>query len=147
VIVLDASVLIAHLDERDALHSRAEAALTDNASHPLTASPLTVAEVLDGPARVGRTDDAIGVLRALGITEVPFPEDASRRLAELRARTGLKLPDCCALLAADAASADAVLSFDDRLRGRSNPARLPDRLRTASGGQSEMTVNVAPSRR
>ena len=116
MIVLDASVLIAHLDERDALHSRAETALMDNASLPLAASPLTVAEVLVGPARVGRADDAIGVLRALGITEVPFPEDASTRLADLQARTGLKLPDCCVLLAAEAAPAEAVLTFDDRLQ-------------------------------
>jgi predicted nucleic acid-binding protein len=60
-------------------------------------------------------DKAVGVLRALGISEVPLPEDASTRLAELRARTGLKLPDCCVLLAAETASADAVLTFDERL--------------------------------
>ena len=115
MIVLDASVLIAHLDERDALHERAEEALTSVAAHPLAASPLTVAEVLVGPARAGRADEAVGVLRALGISEVPLPEDASTRLAELRARTGLKLPDCCVLLAAETAPADAVLTFDERL--------------------------------
>jgi predicted nucleic acid-binding protein len=116
VIVLDASVLIAHLDDHDALHGRAEDALTSVAAHSLAASPLTVAEVLVGPARAGRADEAVGVLRALGISEVAFPADASTRLAELRARTGLKLPDCCVLLAAEAAPADAVLTFDDRLQ-------------------------------
>jgi len=115
VIVLDASVLIAHLDDRDALHERAEEALMSVAASPLAASPLTVAEVLVGPARAGRADEAVGVLRALGISEVPLPEDASTRLAELRARTGLKLPDCCVLLAAETAPADAVLTFDERL--------------------------------
>ena len=115
MIVLDASVLIAHLDDRDALHERAEDALTNVATYPLAASPLTVAEVLVGPARAGRADEAVGVLRALGIAEVPLPEDASTRLAELRARTGLKLPDCCVLLAAETAPADAVLTFDERL--------------------------------
>jgi len=115
VIVLDASVLIAHLDARDALHDRAEEALTSVAAYALAASPLTVAEVLVGPARADRADEAVGVLRALGISEVPLPEDASTRLAELRARTGLKLPDCCVLLAAETAPADAVLAFDERL--------------------------------
>ena len=115
MIVLDASVLIAHLDDRDALHDRAEEALTSVAAYPLAASPLTVAEVLVGPARAGRADEAVGVLRALGISEVPLPKDASTRLAELRARTGLKLPDCCVLLAAETAPADAVLTFDERL--------------------------------
>ena len=116
MIVLDASVLIAHLDERDALHDRAEVALTRAAARSLAASPLTVAEVLVGPARAGRADDAVGVLRALGVSEVPLPQDGSTRLAELRARTGLKLPGCCVLLAAEAAPADAVLTFDDRLQ-------------------------------
>jgi predicted nucleic acid-binding protein len=116
VIVLDASVLIAHLDARDALHDRAETALTRIAAHSLAASTLTVAEVLVGPARAGRADEAVGVLRVLGVSEVRLPPDASTRLAELRARTGLKLPDCCVLLAAEEVPADAVLTFDDRLQ-------------------------------
>jgi predicted nucleic acid-binding protein len=36
------------------------------------------------------------------------------RLAGLRASTGLKLPDCCALLVAEAQGA-ALATFDDRL--------------------------------
>jgi predicted nucleic acid-binding protein len=38
------------------------------------------------------------------------------RLALLRAETGLKLPDCCVLLAAEQSGA-AVATFDDRLAG------------------------------
>jgi len=115
MIVVDASVLIAHLDARDALHARAVEALTSFASLSLAASLLTFAEVLGGPARAGRLDEAAGALRALGVREIAFPTDASVRLAELRARTGLKLPDCCVLLAAEGASAEAVLTFHDRL--------------------------------
>jgi predicted nucleic acid-binding protein len=51
VIVVEASVLIAHLDERDALHSRAGEALDRSTSEPLGCSPITLAEVLVGPAR------------------------------------------------------------------------------------------------
>lgn len=37
------------------------------------------------------------------------------RLAELRALTGLRLPDCCVQLAAEYADASAVLTSDARL--------------------------------
>jgi predicted nucleic acid-binding protein len=33
----------------------------------------------------------------------------------MRAQTGLKLPDCCVLLAAEDEEAQGVASFDDRL--------------------------------
>ena len=49
------------------------------------------------------------------MAEIPLGADAPTRLARLRAETGLKLPDCCVLLAAQDASASSVLSFDDRL--------------------------------
>jgi predicted nucleic acid-binding protein len=115
VIVVDASVLIAHLDERDVLHERAVEALLAVAEQTLASSPITLAEVLVGPARAGRLDEAQAALRALGVAEVPLARDASFRLAALRAETGLKLPDCCVLLAADDAGAADVLTFDERL--------------------------------
>jgi predicted nucleic acid-binding protein len=115
VIVVDASVLIAHLDTHDALHGRAEQRLLDAVGEELGASPITVAEVLVGPARHDRLDDAEDALNALAIHHVPFEKDAPRQLAKLRADTGLKLPDCCVLLAAQQAEAAGVLSFDERL--------------------------------
>ncbi len=36
-------------------------------------------------------------LRAAGIDAAPHDPDEPLRLAELRATTGLKLPDCCVL--------------------------------------------------
>lgn len=116
--MVDASVLIAHLDRDDALHVRAREALEETAELPLAASAVTVAEVLVGPARSGRLEAAQTALRDLGVDEVPVPAGAARRLAELRAVTGLKLPDCCVLLAAQEVAAGAVLSFDDRLTKR-----------------------------
>jgi len=50
----------------------------------------------------------------LRVRSVPFEDDAHIRLATLRAGTGLKLPDCCVLLAAEQVHA-AVATFDDRL--------------------------------
>jgi predicted nucleic acid-binding protein len=115
VIVVDASVLIAHLDESDAQHDRASEQLLDLAPQPLGASPITIAEVLVGPARHGRLDEAQRALRALELSEVPLGPGGASRLAVLRADTQLKLPDCCVLLAAEDARADRVLTFDDRL--------------------------------
>jgi predicted nucleic acid-binding protein len=122
VIVVDASVLIAHLDDRDALHDRAVECLLDVAEHPLGCSPLTLAEVLVGPARHRRLEAARAAIAGLEITALPLGDDAPARLAQLRANTGLRLPDCCVLLAAEDADARAVLTFDDGL------ARAGERL-------------------
>lgn len=113
VTVLDASVLIAHLDDDDALHERAshELATTDG---PLDASTITLAEVLVGPARQGQLATVRSALRMLEVEELALPPDAAERLATLRADSGLRLPDCCVLLAAQEARA-AVLTFDGRL--------------------------------
>ena len=115
MIVVDASVLIAHLDENDALHSRAVDALLATAEQPLACSPITLAEVLVAPARLGRLRDARTAVVDLGVVEIPLGDDAAARLAALRAETGLKMPDCCVLLTAEDAQAEAVLTFDDRL--------------------------------
>jgi predicted nucleic acid-binding protein len=114
VIVLDATVLIAHLDSSDAHHDAAAARLLELAHEPFGASSITLAEVLGGPARAGRLADAQAALRALGVAELRLPVDAAERLAALRAATELKLPDCCVLLAAEDAQA-RLLTFDARL--------------------------------
>ena len=114
MIVLDASVLIAHLDATDAHHERATELLVNTAAETLGASPLTLAEVLVGPARAGTIDAARAALTAMTIETVRLSDDAAIRLAVLRATSGLRLPDCCVLLAAETAHAD-VATFDDKL--------------------------------
>jgi len=114
VIVLDASVLIAYLDAGDAQHHRAESLLAREIDDQFAANPLTLAEVFVGPARSGRLDEARSALRELEVVEQPFPSDTAVRLAHLRADTGLRMPDCCVLLAAQDA-AGRVAAFDDRL--------------------------------
>ena len=114
MIVLDASVMIAHLDASDAHHDRASALLLATASEPFVASPLSLAEVLVGPVRVGRLADAIAALDELEVRSVNLDDDAPSRLATLRSETGLRLPDCCVLLAGEQVGA-AVATFDERL--------------------------------
>lgn len=114
MIVLDASVLIAHLDERDTHHERASRLLAETGAEPLGASTITLAETLVAPARRGRMDDALAALDRLGVTELPLADGAPGQLARLRAQTGCKLPDCCVLLAARE-TGGPVASFDSAL--------------------------------
>lgn len=114
MIVLDASVLIAHLDGADRHHADARALLEASDMEPLGASTVTLAETLVSPARAGRLADADAALRRLGISELALGDDAPACLAQLRADTGLKMPDCCVLLAAQEHSG-AVASFDSSL--------------------------------
>jgi predicted nucleic acid-binding protein len=114
VIVLDASVLIAHLDGSDRHHARARSLLEANSGEPLGANPITLAETLVSPARAGRLGDAEAALQRLSVRELPLREGAPGRLAEMRAEVGLKMPDCCVLLAAQDHEG-IVASFDSDL--------------------------------
>lgn len=114
VIILDASVLIAYLDGDDAQHTLAEELLAREIEDEFAANPLTLAEVLVEPARDSRLEQVQAALEDLEIQELPFPADTAVKLALLRAGTGLKMPDCCVLLAAEAAGA-RVASLDTRL--------------------------------
>jgi predicted nucleic acid-binding protein len=114
VIVLDASLLIAHLDQHDALHARATEHLLAAADEPFGISSITLAEILVAPTRTGQQTAAQAALGALDVTEIPLPPNAASRLASLRVDTSLRLPDCCVLLAAQD-SGGTVLTFDDRL--------------------------------
>ncbi len=114
MIVLDARVLIAYLDAEDAHHGAAESLLAREIDDEFAVSPLTLAEVLVGPARASRLDAALGALQALEVREVPFPPNTAVRLARLRVETGLRMPDCCVLLAGQDAAA-RIAAFDDRL--------------------------------
>lgn len=125
MIVLDASVLIAHLEARDPHHARAVELLRTAAKAEwlLIASAMTVAEVLVGAIRAGALPVAQRALAQLGVAPVGFVgDDTAVRLATLRAETGLKMPDCCVLLAAEDHDADVVLTFDAKLEGAARRA-------------------------
>lgn len=111
MIVLDASVLIAHLDGSDRHHAKARNLLEANSSEAFGASPITLAETLVSPARAGRLGEAEIALRRLAVQELPLGEGVAGQLAEMRAKAGLKMPDCCVLLAAQEHEA-AIASFD-----------------------------------
>jgi predicted nucleic acid-binding protein len=114
VIVLDASVLIGHLDGGDPHHTSAQNLLEASGEETLGASTITLAETLVSPTRAGRLIDAQTALQRLGVVELTLGENAPGRLAQLRAEVGLKLPDCCVLLAAQEQTG-LVASFDSDL--------------------------------
>ena len=133
MIVLDASVLIAHLDVSDVYHDRAFGLLQALAEESFAASALTVAEVLVGPARAGGLERATATLRALGVETVPIGDAAPAALAGLRAATGLKLPDCCVLLASEQIGG-GLATFDDRLAAAARERGVPVYERAGSVG-------------
>ena len=114
MIVLDASALIAFLAPADALHERAMESVLTAGPDALGISPITHAEVLVGPVRAGTLERTQQALAALDVREVPLPADGALRLAGLRSRSRLPLPDCCVVLAAQQCGG-AILTFDERL--------------------------------
>lgn len=115
MIVLDASVLIGFIFDQDAHHAAAVALLRDEAGNAFGVSPVTLAEALVAPTRLGRVAAAERMLLEIGVTEIPLPRDAALQLAKLRVESGLKMPDCCVLLAA-ITSNGAVATFDNRFK-------------------------------
>ncbi len=123
MIVLDASVVIAHLAAADAHHARATAFFREHADADFIVHTLTLTEILVGPTRVGRALDATRALAALGIDEWAPPAGSAARLAQLRVESGLKLPDCCVLDAATE-TASALATFDEQLASAARAAGL-----------------------
>lgn len=115
MIVLDADVLIGYLDRADAHHESARSVLRSLAGEDVAASTITLAESITGPVHRGAGDQAAAILDDIGVDEISLPPGAARRLAELRVATGLKLPDCVVLHAAEVRGA-RIASFDQRLR-------------------------------
>jgi predicted nucleic acid-binding protein len=113
VTVLDACVLTTHLDEADAHHQRATRLLESLAGRAKSVSVLTRAEVLVAPALLGRRRTAEESLDRLRVQTKELSAPAGQ-LAELRARTGLRMPDCCVLLTAETSGAE-LATFDERL--------------------------------
>lgn len=103
------------LNGDDPHHPAAARVLAEAGAADLGISPITLAEILVGPTRHGRADQARALLNALDLETIPWGQETPARLATLRATTNLKLPDCCVLLAADEAGFGSIATFDARL--------------------------------
>jgi predicted nucleic acid-binding protein len=117
LIVLDASVVIAHLDPGDALHEQATRAMLEHAADDVRLPASAYAESLVDPVRKGRLDEAREALVALQLQIVPVDRPLAERAAILRARErDLRLPDAIVLACGQLLEADAVLTGDRRWR-------------------------------
>lgn len=125
MIILDASVLIAHLESSDIHHVRATALLLDHCDDEFGCSAITLAEVLVGAIRVGRGDQARKALADMGVQSIGLPADSAVELAQLRVRTGLKLSDCFVIHAAQIQRGAKVGTFDARLAAAAAALGVP----------------------
>jgi predicted nucleic acid-binding protein len=117
LIVLDASVVIAHLDRDDALHVSATNALHEHKDDDLRLPASAYAEALVDPAGKGMLDQARAAFDALRVQIVPIDRRLAERAAGLRVRERrLRLPDALVLACGELLSADAILTADRRWR-------------------------------
>jgi predicted nucleic acid-binding protein len=123
MIVLDASVLIAHFESTDTHHAAATDLLMAHSLDPFASSVITLAEVYVGAARAGHVDRLDQLLALLGVESLELPANGARRLGELRATTQLKMPDCCVLYTAEHHDA-AIATFDEKLAARATDLGL-----------------------
>jgi len=97
VIVFDAGVLIAHLNDQDLFHAQARHLLEDFAEFDYAASTVTVAEALVHAASAGRASTALAAFERLMLLQLDVTADDVGGIAEVRAATGLRLPDAIVL--------------------------------------------------
>jgi predicted nucleic acid-binding protein len=116
VIVADASWIIALRDPGDEHHAEAVLLNDIHADEEMLLHPVTLAECLVAPAKLGVLDDAASALRA-AFQLTDLDPDAPVRWARLRADTGLRLPDCVVLDTAITRGATGLVTFDDALAG------------------------------
>ena len=112
MIVLDAGVLIAYLGDADVHHLSAINVLSSD--DELGVHVLNLAEVLVQPGRDGHAGEASRRLSNVGVVEIARVPSEAALLATLRVETRLRLPGCCALLAAEV-TGSALATFDARL--------------------------------
>lgn len=117
MIVIDASVLIALVNSADAHHAWAKQFFTDTLDDDLCISALTLAEVLVHPLRHGIGSEFLESISGMGLVVHDITGAQAARLADVRVRSGLKMPDAAVLhLAIEAGTTLATL--DSQLAGQ-----------------------------
>lgn len=114
MIVLDASVVIGVFYPADPHHERASSMVEQSVADGFAIHPMTLAESLVGSAKVGRLNQLRRQIENMGIELYEPDREEPLLIAEIRANTGLKLPDCCVLAAALDLSAP-IMTFDEKL--------------------------------
>ncbi len=100
MIVVDANILIAFLDRDDAHHAAVVDSLAVTSNEALASTALTIAEALVHPSLAGTAGDAERALDSIGLQRLSLDGGDARSLADLRARSRLRMPDVVVLHAA-----------------------------------------------
>lgn len=118
--VVDANVLIGFLDHTNANHAPAVELLQAREREPLVMHEVTMAEVLAGPAQIDRAaaERVWASMLQMGIRQARTA-GSPLEIAQLRASTGLPIPDCLVILTAgEPATGNPILTFDERLAAK-----------------------------
>ncbi|WP_206446387.1 PIN domain-containing protein [Agrococcus sp. KRD186] len=118
--VVDANVVVGFLDSTNANHARAVELLGARESEPLVMHEVTMAEVLAGPAQVDRAaaERVWTSMLQMGIRQAATAA-SPLDVAQLRASTGLPIPDCLVILTAGKpATGHPILTFDEWLAAK-----------------------------
>ena len=97
MIVLDASALIALLDDHDVHHDWALQMFLDTVAEDLSISVVNFAEVLIHPVKAGRSEEFLENIHGLGLTVHGVDSEDALSLATMRATSGLRMPDVIAV--------------------------------------------------
>ena len=114
MIVLDANVLIAYLDNTDSHHGAAIELLDRRFVEGFSSSVLNVAEALVHPTRANRHDAALASLNRIGVRITEIETGDALGLARVRSTYKLRMPDAVALHSAMKAGAE-LATFDESL--------------------------------
>lgn len=124
MIVLDASVVIASLNPSDLHHLRATQILEEHSTADFLMHQITLAEVLVDAVRIGRGAQLFDDLMSLGVVAHDPGANEPLILAELRATTGLRMPDCCVLAVARQETLP-LATFDEQLARAAQELGVP----------------------
>ena len=111
-VVLDAGVIIGLYDNKDPHHKWAVDFMFQATAEKLVMSAVNHAEILVYPIRAGVKDAFIAGIEGLGIKLDVHALLETEALAALRATTGLKMTDVCAIHLA--AREDSILATTDK---------------------------------
>ncbi len=114
MIVVDTSWVVALRDLGDGHHLQAVATVREMGDEAAVLHPMTLAECLVAPARLGVLKEAAVALRA-SFEVADVDQNAPMRWAQLRAATRLRLPDVIVLDTALHLGARALATFDQSL--------------------------------
>lgn len=108
MIVLDAGVLIALNDPRDAHHAAVARFLEANVDGRLVANGVTIAESLVHAASEGVLGEVLEDYELLGIEPLDVAGTSAGLIARIRSETRLRMPDSLVLYTCEREQADLV---------------------------------------